>query len=210
MRTFFLFLLLSAAFSGHSCNHPNRAPIRLPSSTPFLFPRDSNRFHFPEGIFGDKSYDLIASYYSLRLRALEEPVLYSDTTSNEIYRFTWLRSFHSPLAVRIEKQAADYNLYWKLCEGAGDPGDLWKSGQKAIGEKTWNRFKHLLSKTGFWEMPVREKGGKDGAQWILEGKSPDGYHVVDRWSPEKGSAYYKCCDFLLGLTDVKIMAGNKY
>jgi hypothetical protein len=34
--------------------------------------------------------------------------------------------------------------------------------------------------------PSRRDLGLDGAQWVIEGRRVDAYHVVDRWSPRGG------------------------
>ena len=68
-----------------------------------------------------------------------------------------------------------------------------------------------LTKIDFWGMDTNEKVmGNDGAQWVLEGKLDKKYHVVNRWTPNSSSNYYKCCDFLIGLTDLKIKPNEKY
>jgi hypothetical protein len=39
----------------------------------------------------------------------------------------------------------------------------------------------------FWRLPTREDICViDGAQWILEGLKNGNYHIVDRFSPERG------------------------
>jgi hypothetical protein len=60
-----------------------------------------------------------------------------------------------------------------------------------------------INSIDFWNLPSIEGGirGTDGAQWILEGKEPGKYHVVDRWS---GGEIEKVCRQLLELTDLKI------
>lgn len=145
---------------------------------------------------------------------MKEPILYLDDAKNEVYRFTWLRTFHNPIAIRIEKQGDAYLLFWKLCSGAGgyQPGELTINKQKSIDKATWDKFMELINRTTFWTMTSLDPdhGGFDGAQWILEGKSAKQYHVVDRWSPNTKDNFNKCCDFLIHLTDLKIKDSNKY
>jgi hypothetical protein len=44
-----------------------------------------------------------------------------------------------------------------------------------------------LNKATFWDLPSKEKlQGIDGAEWIIEGRDGDRYHVVRRWSPVAG------------------------
>lgn len=72
-------------------------------------------------------------------------------------------------------------------------------------------FQTLLSKADYWNLKTNEVDipGNDGSQWILEGVDDKNYHVVDRWTP-RGGSFYECCDFLIGLTDLKIEKSDKY
>ncbi|MGH2507846.1 MAG: hypothetical protein ACRDHZ_10665 [Ktedonobacteraceae bacterium] len=111
------------------------------------------------------------------------------------------------------KHNDNYTLYWKLSDGAGGyaPGKLVISKQKNLDKKTWEEFIKKVNEIDFWNSTInREESGLDGSEWILEGKSGNKYHVVDRWTPNKKSKYYECCDFLLSLTDLKIKSREKY
>lgn len=184
------------------------------TSTPFI-PTDSSQFYFPLSVFQDSSSigndTFIDRWYSEYLFTMREPIIFMDKSQNEIYRFTWLRTFHNPVAIRIEKQGDTYLLFWKLCNGQGgyDPGQLTVNEQKTIDKATWDEFKNKLNQIDFWHLKTIEKVlGADGSQWVLEGKTPTQYHVVDRWAPNKKSNYYQCCDFLIGLTNLEV--GDKY
>ena len=198
--------------------------------------KDTLQFYFPLAeVFKDtssyvKREPFHNAWYSKHLNAMKEPVIYVDNTLNEIYRFTWLRSFHHPIAIRIEKQENKYMLYWKVCNGAGgyDPGELIIDKKKTLDENTWTEFKKLLDQVDFWNLQTSERIptrmvkmtdgslaeevtiGTDGAQWILEGRINPQYHVVVRWTPNKESTYYQCCDFLIKLTDIEINDRDKY
>lgn len=153
------------------------------------------------------------TWFSKQLSAMDEPVLFTDKSITEVYRFTWLRTFHHPVAIRIEKRINNYILHWKLCDGTGGykPGNLTVNKSKIITQEVWDKFKNYLLKAGFWKMPSSiNESGDDGAQWILEGKEIAKYHVVDRWTPTASSNFYKSCDYLIGLTDLKIARNEKY
>jgi hypothetical protein len=152
-------------------------------------------------------------WYSEQLSAMQEPVLFSYNSTNEIYRFTWLRTFHHPIAIRIKKNGDSYFLYWKECGGKGgyEPGELIKDGHKVISKISWYEFMDRLNRIDFWKMNTKERSlGNDGAEWILEGKSGKNYHVTDRWTPNALTGYYRCCDFLIGLANLKIPPKDKY
>ena len=170
-------------------------------------PTDSTQFYFPTNFDSFRN-----KWYSEHLFAMKEPVLFSDSSQIEIYRFVWLRTFHNPISIRIERQQNIYLLTWKLCNGAGgyEPGLLTIAKQKQIDDVTWEKFKTLLNQIDFWNMDTEAKVmGYDGSQWILEGKEGNKYHVVDRWTP-RGNKYSQCCDFLIGLTDLTFSDRDKY
>jgi hypothetical protein len=172
---------------------------------------DSTQRYFPNNLFSE----FTNVWYSGQLFAMQEPVIFSNSNITETYRFVWLRTFHNPIAIRIERQQDIYLLTWKLCDGAGgyEPGELSIAKQKQIDSATWNNFKQLLNQAGFWHMATEEVIVDilrlDGSQWILEGKYEDKYHVVDRWTPESGT-YYECCNYLIGLTDLTFDERDKY
>lgn len=186
-------------------------------------------FYFPLGVLKPltplvDSVSWLDTHYSGNLYLMKEPVIYTDTSHNEIYRFTWLRSFHNPITIRIEKQDGKYMLYWKYFVDLRDDPN-WKLydarfdtikqkmivKQQEIDENRWIEFKNLLHQIDFWNMETNKRiMGFDGADWILEGKTNSQYHVVDRWSPDRKNKYYQTCDFLIKLTDLKIRNVNKY
>lgn len=183
-----------------------------------FIPTNKKQFYFPLDQFRDTSIyagheTFVNVWYSQHLFAMREPVIFADKSSSEIYRFTWLRTFHHPVAIRIEKQGETYMLYWKLNDGHGGykPGKLAVNAHKSINKAKWNLFKGKLKGIDFWNMKTNEKMfGNDGSQWILEGKEGKLYHVVDRWTPNNKRAYYQCCDFLIGLTNLEFTGDEKY
>jgi hypothetical protein len=183
-----------------------------------IIPSDSKQFYFPLKVFNDNKRHVgrdtfVNSWYSKHLFAMKEPIIYLDKSQNEIYRFTWVRTFDNPIIVRIEKHGNTYILFWKLCNGEGgfEPGELTLNEQKTIDKTTWDEFKNRINQINFWDLETNlESIAIDGSQWILEGKTSNKYHVVDRHSPYSKSKFYECCDFLIRLTDLKINNEEKY
>ncbi|MFH0895223.1 MAG: hypothetical protein V2A54_12380, partial [Bacteroidota bacterium] len=106
-----------------------------------------------------------------------------------------------------------YFIIWKLCNGAGGyaPGVLTVYKKKFIDKDTWLEFKSKVDQIDFWNLKKRDSFiGLDGSYWILEGKIPTQYNVADRWSPNNDGTFYQCCDYLIGLTDLKIENNKKY
>lgn len=141
--------------------------------------------------------------YSEVLAVLNEPVIYHNQSDTVIYRFTWLRAFHAPVVIRLEGYKGRYQLIWKAYDKA--------SGSRLLDRKTWNMFVKQLTRADFWQLPADEDViGVDGSRWLLEGKLPGRYHVVNRFTPKPDSAYYQCCDLLIRLTGLQFTDREKY
>lgn len=149
-------------------------------------------------------------WYASNLQALQEPVLV-DTLPAKVFRFTWLRSFHNPVVIRLENINDSITLYWKVSNGAGgyEPGEIIVNKSKPLTIKEWEDFVAGINSINFWKLPTIKSGilGTDGAQWILEGKELGKYHVVDRWS---GGIIYNACMKLLELSDMEIKQSEIY
>lgn len=128
-------------------------------------------------------------WYGDHLRALgERPLCAGPGAPAEVYRLTWLPSFHSSVVVRVEREAATYRLTAKTESGAGgyDPGHLARDTSFTLGEPDVTEFERRLAAAHFWTLstdPPKTAMGLDGSQWVLEGITSGRYHVVDRWSP---------------------------
>ena len=149
------------------------------------------------------------------LSSVNEEVLTRDTSKNEIYRFSWFRSFQWPIVIKLEKKNDAVIISWKKFGLATEPKKfkLLATGQKNIDKKSWQRFKDRFDRTDFWNMEseIKLPGSHfDGATWILEGKIVGRYHTVSRWSPNDSDYFYQTCDFLIRLTDLNISEAEKY
>ena len=133
-------------------------------------------------------------WYSGQLRALHEPSLLSQSKNASVhsYRFLWLRTFHHPVAVRIEvKPDGTAILTTKIASGAGGyaPGHLVANTSKPLTKQQADAFLHKIDTDKFWELPpvsLREQQGDDGSQWIIEGVRGGKYHLATQWSPTQG------------------------
>jgi len=196
-------------------------------------PLDSNQPYFPKDLFPEVEIDwirtdsiitiekkvkegtydeFVVDWYSKHLHAMKEPLLFNRKVKKEVYRFTWLRTFHKPMTFRIEKWKDRYILYWKITNGAGgyEPGNLESEKFKIITEKEWLEFSKLVDKANFWTMELgRSSIGNDGSEWILEGLNKSNYRVVTFWSPTKGN-FYEACKYLIDLSDIKLTGREKY
>jgi hypothetical protein len=87
--------------------------------------------YFPAKAFGKGQWaESEASIYSFILKKLEEPPLFTkaQNPSVEAYRFLWLRTFHNPIAVRMEVQPDGSSILTiKVADGhAGFPRTITK------------------------------------------------------------------------------------
>ncbi|MBS1755512.1 MAG: hypothetical protein JST34_15840 [Bacteroidetes bacterium] len=146
-------------------------------------------------------------WYSRMLTAMKEPTLTDYQGDNEIYRFTWLRTFHKPIVIRIQKTKDKIVLTEKMLSGAGgyDPGQIILDTNLVLTSEIWNSVQDKISKLSFWTLPAEtEFRGNDGAEWIIEGSTSDKYHFTTRWSAGKGTVYGNFCLYLLSLSSIKV------
>lgn len=135
------------------------------------------------------------SGYARHLRALREPSLIdaSKNPKTHVYRFLWLRSFHSPIAIRlvVRENGSGFVVFRRTSgKGGYEPGRLVVNRTKPLSRRDVSWFLGLMEEQNFWELPTTERDPDiitlDGAQWIIEGVKQGKYHVAERWSPEKG------------------------
>lgn len=177
--------------------------------------------YFPSGAYTDgwKGREtLMNEWYGKHLYAMDEaPLIKGYEPDSEVYRFLWLRTFHHPITVRVEKTPFGAMLVMKETDGAGGygVGKITDTRQIELTKEEWCIFSHLIEEANFWNQPLEldGQGGNDGAQWILEGVRENRYNVVDRWSPVDGeSAIRDACIYLLQLSriDIDKLGGDLY
>lgn len=196
-----------------------KTPVGFPGrSRPIAGLRRQKKAHFPAGTFDgwQDSDRLVNKWYSRHLRAMGERSIWEIVgDGEEVFRFTWLRTFDHPVVVRFSRKGYTFEIYSRELTGAGgyEPGRILRTDTKRLSKDEWCEFKRLLDETSYWQMPSvdDEGGGLDGAQWILEGVRNGQYHLVDRWSPESG-AFREACVYLLQLSgrDTAAMGSDLY
>lgn len=182
--------------------------VSIQASTAYL----PSKSYFPPSAFRASPQDVnhfIVDWYSKHLKAMDEPVLLKYAGyEEESYRFLWLRSFHHPVAVRLNRFGEGRMLVVKELDGAGGykPGYVTVEKTRLLSEGEWAMFMHLLNRACYWQLATEDVSsidGVDGAQWILEGVKEGRYHVVDRWSPREGT-YRDACLYLLKISGLGI------
>lgn len=181
-------------------------------------PPDAHPQYFPEGVFRDSSESgwfqgFKEKWYAKHLRSMREPSLSEASKDNSLvaYRFLWLRTFHSPIAIRLVIHVdGTGTLTGKVTNGKGgyNAGILTLSESHELTKAQIAEFLGLLRKAAFWSLPSEDgTGGNDAAQWVLEGVENGHYHIVDRWSPTK-SDFGHLCLFLLKQSRIRVEANE--
>ena len=119
---------------------------------------------FPKSSLDLRGHDFKTKWYSTQLRALQEPSLFALATNKEAesYRFLWLRSFHHPIAVRVDLQAdGSWVLVTKVASGAGgySPGTLTTDTSRQLTTQEALSFRSKVEGGGFWNRPPMRFSG---------------------------------------------------
>jgi hypothetical protein len=160
-----------------------------------------------------------ASWYSRQLKALDEPSLWQISQEKKnavIYRFLWLRTFHHPVAVRVAiTPDGAATIFIKTSSGAGgyDPGTLIQNENRTLSRDEVAHLMTQIETANFWRLATcdpKARHGMDGAEWVLEEVDHGNYHVVERWSPTKGTYHDLCQFFVRGLARLRFPGSEVY
>lgn len=138
--------------------------------------------------------DFLNDWFSRHWRAAEEPSLYVQSEKQgglRSERFTWLRSFHAPVFVRLDWLADDQiRMTAKELTGLGgyDPGGIGRTEQRLLSADERERLEKARDRLGPFQRPAALCGGgrPDGVRWILESAEAGDYVYVNRWTPDTG------------------------
>lgn len=161
-----------------------------------------------------------ADWYSKFLAAMQEPSLLagSQKPKNQSYRFLWLRSFHHPISIRLDVTENGTGLLTtKITSGHGgyEPGRLITNRTRKLAPEQTRWVLERIEELKFWSLPTNPPAdpnvvGVDGAEWIFEGVKNGQYHVVDRWSPEKGEVHALGIMMLIDVAKLKLLYQDVY
>ena len=187
VRFIFTTMLAAALLGFARADDSNRA-----DDTFKVFPDSAGHAYFPKGR---------ESYYTRYLAAMKEPSLMRNPKSADAFalRFTWLRSFHDPIAVRIWRDGAQYQIRAVRLARQQDyrPGAASKDTTRALTKEVLSEIQRLNKDRELWK-PLNEQeelamsGGLDGSRWIFERLNGQDYSMIDLWSPkDSGPKEYK-------------------
>jgi hypothetical protein len=160
--------------------------------------------------------NLVSTWYSKHLIAMNEPPLLASTEAGEeAYRFLWLRSFGKPVAVRVVRGPGGVELVAVRLDGAGgyEPGKIELYRRRALDQTAWAALKGAINRARFDSLSSQADTGLDGADWIIERVAGGKYRLVERWSPEaKGphAAFRAACEKFLDLAGRDFVTGDVY
>jgi hypothetical protein len=110
--------------------------------------------------------DIENKWFSDQLRAANEPALAPDvrqtTPYRDVIRFTWLRSFHAPVFVRIEGLRSDsVRIIAKELSGTGGykPGSISKRVDKPLSAGQAEAFRRIIAQTNVLNLPAKRLFG---------------------------------------------------
>ncbi len=178
--------LILAFITLFSCN------CKKTESNDLVFPKNDTEsyFDFREKFSLQINENEISEFenewYSSMLYSLKEPILKDYKGEKEIYRFTWLRTFHHPVSITVINDNNKVTITTKVLDGKGgyEPGNLIHNKKSDLSIKNFNLLIQKINKSKFWNMETEsETMGNDGAQWIIEGFNKSKYKLVVRWTP---------------------------
>ncbi|MDB5243990.1 MAG: hypothetical protein JWP57_4616 [Spirosoma sp.] len=166
------------------------------------------------------------NWFSYYLYKLQEPVLYNYPLGKEVYRLTWIRSFHPPVVIRLEKDGNRTRLTTKILSRIPELPGHWystrdgtihladtsasigfrKKSVRTVPKAVYNEYVRLfveLKASFISPLGFRTSLGSDGSEWILETHKPDGYQFIVRWSPKQKEALRTLGDYLLNISDAR-------
>lgn len=176
--------------------------------------------------------DFEQNWYSSSLYSFKEPILYTKTDPQTIYRLLWLRSFHKPVCFTMKEFNGNYFLNAKTLDrqpafypeilGIGKDEKTGKeildTTQKAnrfalrdfdsikvLASGQWDKIENYISKLDFWNTPItdpHDEGTKDGSNWIIEGRKNGKYHFNNRRNAN--GELMALCKYLIKVSGLKI------
>jgi hypothetical protein len=169
-------------------------PVPVPKGSTLNRPTcpdaSTDEYFFPEGTLDQGR----RTWYSAYLRVMREPSLSCGNAHDEaVYRFFYLPSFHDPIAVRLTRThgscslvVAELNKTRRNEHFGLDPGSLRQRADRVVLRLDCDQMIRDIDAKDLWTLStIGPEAGNDGAQWVVEARRANGYHVVDRWGGDE-------------------------
>lgn len=120
----------------------------------------------------------------------EMPLTKMPSCVEEVYRLTWVPSFHRTTTVRAWRSEDGYFIVIKRLERTPENRNGYAHTEKSrqISLREWEDLRQTIDNFDFWNIPSLEDEAlvNDGAAWLLEGSAKARYHNVLRTLPDAG------------------------
>jgi hypothetical protein len=183
-------IILIVIFTLSSCD-TKQDRTTIPLTFTAALPKDSSTFYFPTNTFykdtneNKRSADQFTNkWYSKILFNLKEPILSSYSGESEAIRFIWLRTFNEPIVVRLNNAPEGIIANLKALKGHSGfkTGNIKLDTAWILDKTEWTKAIQKLNDNNFWAASSEsESTGKDGVDWVLEVRTKEKYHFINRW-----------------------------
>ena len=138
---------------------------------------------------------------SLREIRLDHPLAPEDT----VLRLLWVRTFHPPVAIRLQNIGGGWSASISVSEGQGGYriGKFRSRQILRLSDGQVDTLLGLLAATPFDPPPATLLGGSDGAQWVFELVTGPHYRLRDRHSPQPATPFRALGDWMIGLIEAR-------
>ena len=181
----------------------------------YFMPLPANWMELPQDnlVWELESSERSVFRYTRQLKRLNEPGLYTKQVDSgvTIYRFTWLRSFHHPVSIRLECHGDKHILYWKEGKGAGGyaPKSIKRNGKKRLNIREAKACLQMIDSMQLDTLPhVNYMLKYDGATWVLERKVANGYKAYSTNIPDQ--KFQQLALLLLKYTNIRVKKDDFY
>ena len=185
----------------------------LKISTTQGYPYNSNILYLPS--FIKKQNEVLVTEIdvvtqklcSSLLYSAQEPILYNYYLGSNIYRFLWIRSFHSKILLSLTKDDSRITLTTIKLEFSGSVDGtaiILSDEMKQLTINDWEEFERLLENCSFWSMQPYiddDSYARDGSSWLIEGHLKEKYWFVNRFSPDDN--FSRAGEFLINKSDLE-------
>lgn len=196
--------------------------INIPVFFAEAVPKDSSTFYFLSNSFHKDTNEIVKKgeqitnkWHSKILFNLHEPVLSSYTGESEAIRFIWLRTFNEPIVIRLNNTQEAVFINLKTLEGHSGfkTGEIKLDTAWTINKAEWKKITEKLDNNKFWNT-ASDLGsiGKDGVDWILEVRTKEKYHFINRWDDGNMQSFELklfCIDLINLCTDVVDLGSSR-